>query len=246
MTEAGSPGWYTDDAGQQRYWTGTTWLTPAMNESGGGTPPPHRPRNRSRRRVLFLVVPCVAVILVIAAVVGLRQLERARTEAEQREQVRATQEASASASAARAAEEQERLEKEQEREEQRQRDQERIAERARLQAESERDRWDDFMTSGEAGSVWDVADPGEFYFQFMDSADFTCGHFNCIGVAVFTVSGCPSGAYVEASVLDDDGVVVDYTNLRIGALAPEETGAGLLETTTDWASTFRISKANCY
>ena len=86
------------------------------------------------------------------------------------------------------------------------------AARDRDRALTERRLQDDFMASGEAGAVFEVAD---------------------------------SGSYVEASVLDEAGTVVNYTNVRIGPLRAEEQGAQLLETTTDWASTFRIEKVNC-
>lgn len=103
---------------------------------------------------------------------------------------------------------------------------------------------DTFMASGAVGAKWDAIESGSLYYRDLEDSEFTCGRYNCFGIAVYSVKGCPGGVYVEASLLKDD-VVVGMTNERLGALLPDETGSAVLDIRYDDVYEYRIAKVNC-
>ena len=116
----------------------------------------------------------------------------------------------------------------------------------RLAAElAEKQANDAHMTSGAAGSVWEVIESGDLYFSYGASDQFTCGRWDCVMVQVVSLTGCPGGAYVEAAIENSDGAVVGWTNVRIGALEPEQVGADLLEDVRGIGSSFNVNEVKC-
>lgn len=261
------PGWYTAEGGQRRYWTGSEWLVPdsSLGVAAGsqldtaaealidGMPLDSQgdlvildstpDRHQRKRRSPLLLIALVLVVIGVAAV-GLLAIHQHREDR--------AREAAALAEAERieALVEEQRAEEEarQIAEEQREEEQRRVVEQAIRVAEQERkarELLDERFTSGAVGEVFEVIQSGTLYFRYMGSDEFTCGYWNCVGVAVYTMDGCPGGVYLDASVLDSSGTVVGYANTQIGPLRADEQGAELLETTVDWSDSFRVETVNC-
>lgn len=102
---------------------------------------------------------------------------------------------------------------------------------------------DEHMALPENGG-WSVAESGNVYYRFLDDDEFSCGNYDCVGVAVAAIEGCPGGVYIEAAI-ESGGVVVGRTNEVLGALDPEQVGAALLEDVRDIGDTFKITEINC-
>jgi len=80
MAEGLAPGWYTNDEGERRYWTGESWVTPEADAPTEGTdegtsesaPPPVEdaqptsPKPRSKKPVIVTTIAVVAVVLAVA------------------------------------------------------------------------------------------------------------------------------------------------------------------------------------
>lgn len=250
-------GWYTDEDGQRRFWDGQAWLVPD-NESDMNEPavsPPlvgepgvseTRSKPKKKRRTKTIVIASVIVIVLAAGSV-------LTVKAVQNHQATEAAKVVATQNAATAKKVREEKVAEAEAEEERKataaakktREDERKAEKLAAElAEKQAD--DDHMTSGAAGSVWEVIESGDFYFSYGADDQFDCGRWDCVMVQVVSLTGCPGGAYVEASIENAGGAVVGWTNVRIGAIEPDQVGADLLEDTSGLGSSFNVSEVKCY
>lgn len=93
---------------------------------------------------------------------------------------------------------------------------------------------------------WSVIESGSLYGKFLDEGDYTCGNYRCSYYAVHAVDGCPTSLYVEANIVNENGVAVDMTNGVLGGLGPEQSGTVLLEDFQEAGSGFRITDVSCY
>ncbi len=101
------------------------------------------------------------------------------------------------------------------------------------------------MTSGAAGSVWEVIDSGDVYFSYGGKDQYDCGRWACVMVQAVSTTGCPGGVYIEAAIENSNGAVVGWTNVRLGALAPDQVGADLLEDVRGLGTSFTVNEVNC-
>lgn len=92
---------------------------------------------------------------------------------------------------------------------------------------------------------WTVIESGSLYGKFADKADYTCGYGKCSYYLVYTVNGCPSALYVEASTLSGD-VVVGMTDDLVSGVRAGETAAMHFQIIEDGADSVRISDVSCY
>lgn len=311
MAEILPPGWYSDNSGKQKYWTGTEWIEPAprdistnvdsskqdiltgsldfttqhnsatkvrsslgphdpeshCSEVVNGAPEmkysfdlvPLQSQKSSRSRVSQLltraVVAVVAILISAAFGIGIwyvtnsYQAQKAQ-EAIERQETKDTERKEA-IEAAEVQETEEKKEKEAEEKQalidaalKAQSDKTKNAE-ADLRAKGQE--MDRLLTSGqtEDGEKWEVLESGNLYYRYLKNSEFNCGYFDCFGVAVFSVNGCPGGVYIEASLLLDE-TVVGMTNERLGSLRPDEVGTGIFDITNDYSNMHRIEKVSCY
>jgi hypothetical protein len=78
------------------------------------------------------------------------------------------------------------------------------------------------------------------------------GGFSCIGddsacwgMEIVARDGCPSGVYVELSVLDSAGAAVGFTNDTLSALSPGQKGKLTFESYDDGAQKARLTQVSC-
>lgn len=234
MNEDGlSPGWYAEPGGARRYWDGSRWLVPAADQADQESDIAER-HGRRRRAWTSLAVAAVLIALGIgtALIVTAGNADRERREAE----AVAAEEAEAQAAA----------------EAEREAEAEAAERRAQLDAEAARERaelertlregLDESMRS--SGEGWEVVSSGDLYFRFARDDEFSCGYWDCVGVVVLSMSGCPGGVYVEAAI-ESNGVVVGQANAIIGSLQAEQVGAEVLEDLTNTGGTFRVATVQC-
>lgn len=267
MSENLPAGWYTDESGTRKYWTGTEWIVPSaeaaplLNDVDQTSAPTkakpsgdvaegdeaallagdYEPdKTRKPHRTLKVVLASVLALLLAGGgttwyfVDTHNKAEAARIAAEELETKRKAAEKKAKEELEKA--EAARITAEKVRE---------AEALARVQAENIRKEQDDWMTSGDAGDKWSVAESGNVYYRYLTDEEYSCGWMNCFGVAVYTIKGCPSGVYIQASLMAGKGVI-GYTNARIGYLAPEEVGSEILQFSDSGVDTTRIDEVNCY
>jgi len=95
-----------------------------------------------------------------------------------------------------------------------------------------------------SGEGWEVITSGDLYFRFARDDEFTCGYWDCTGVFVLSMTGCPGGVYVEAAI-ENNGVVVGRANAVIGSLQAAQGGAVILEDINSVGGSFRVNQVQC-
>jgi hypothetical protein len=74
-----------------------------------------------------------------------------------------------------------------------------------------------------------------------------CGYLDhCVVADIWSADGCPEGVYVEAKVLDANGVVVDRANDMLPALDVGEQGRSVLGWTSDLGRSARLTEVTCH
>lgn len=86
---------------------------------------------------------------------------------------------------------------------------------------------------------------GDYYYRALDPSEFTCGSFDCLYYAIYTVNGCARGIYVAASIETDGGVSVGQSNDITAGLPPEGQAVVELTDYTGNGSRFRLTDMHC-
>lgn len=86
---------------------------------------------------------------------------------------------------------------------------------------------------------------GDIYYRALDPSEFTCGSFDCLYYAIYTVDGCASGIYVAASIETEGGVSVGQSNDITAGLPPEGQAVVELTDYTGNGSGFRLTEMHC-
>lgn len=92
---------------------------------------------------------------------------------------------------------------------------------------------------------WTVWESGNLYIRPAESGTYSCGPFACIAYWIGVVDGCPNALYIEASIMRD-GVVIGYTNDRLGAIEAKGSGFAVLQDVSGEGDAFGVSKVSCY
>ncbi|MGI8829808.1 MAG: DNA translocase FtsK [Candidatus Limnocylindria bacterium] len=103
---------------------------------------------------------------------------------------------------------------------------------------------DDWLPTG--FKLW--PDDPTLGFRFRDRDEFECPYsgVGCHSVEVIARDGCSAGLYIEASLLDDGGSSVGYTNDTASRLSPGQTAKLILNVTEDTTDRVQITEINCY
>ena len=84
-------------------------------------------------------------------------------------------------------------------------------------------------------------------WRWLKSNEYACEYGDgCWGMMLIAKSGCPSGLYVELSLLDKNDVQVGYTNETVGSALPMQKTKMIFNSFEESAESGRISKINCY
>ena len=93
--------------------------------------------------------------------------------------------------------------------------------------------------------VWS-ADPNVAW-RWLKANEYACEYGDgCWGMMLIAKSGCPSGLYVELSLLDKNDVQVGYTNETVGSALPMQKTRMIFNSFEESAESGRISKISCY
>jgi hypothetical protein len=93
--------------------------------------------------------------------------------------------------------------------------------------------------------VWS-SDPNVAW-RWLKANEYTCEYGDgCWGMMLIAKSGCPSGLYVELSLLDKNDVQVGYTNETVGSALPMQKTRMIFNSFEESAESGRISKISCY
>jgi hypothetical protein len=87
---------------------------------------------------------------------------------------------------------------------------------------------------------------GDFYYQYADKSEYTCGYYSCLMAHVTTMAdtGCPGGLYVEATV-DRGATNVGRTNAVTGALTKGKDAIIRLTDTTGQGDKIGLTGIKC-
>jgi hypothetical protein len=84
-------------------------------------------------------------------------------------------------------------------------------------------------------------------WRWLKASEFDCEYGDgCWGMMLIAKSGCPSGLYVELSLLDKNDVQVGYTNETVGSALPMQKTKMIFNSFEESAESGRISKISCY
>ena len=84
-------------------------------------------------------------------------------------------------------------------------------------------------------------------WRWLKANEYACEYGDgCWGMMLIAKSGCPSGLYVELSLLDKNDVQVGYTNETVGSALPMQKTKMIFNSFEESAESGRISKINCY
>jgi|LakMenE01Jun11ns_1017448.scaffolds.fasta_scaffold9867296_2 hypothetical protein len=93
--------------------------------------------------------------------------------------------------------------------------------------------------------VWS-ADPNVAW-RWLKANEYACEYGDgCWAMMLIAKSGCPSGLYVELSLLDKNDVQVGYTNETVGSALPMQKTRMIFNSFEESAESGRISKISCY
>jgi hypothetical protein len=82
------------------------------------------------------------------------------------------------------------------------------------------------------------------YFAWSDSADFSCGRYDCIAFSVIAPDGCPGGMYLEAAIMRGSTQVA-WTNETFTGLGRGDSASGFFEDIYGQGDSFRLTEVNC-
>jgi hypothetical protein len=86
--------------------------------------------------------------------------------------------------------------------------------------------------------------------RFMETSapEFDCSYLDsCSVVELFSYSGCPSGGYIEANILNGAGTIVDYTNDSIPSMGVGDRYNSVLGSMGNGSGlTTKITELTCY
>jgi hypothetical protein len=87
---------------------------------------------------------------------------------------------------------------------------------------------------------------GDFYYQYADKSEYTCGYSNCSYVHVTTMApnGCPGGLYVAATI-DRGEASVGMTNSITAALPQGKDAIVKLEDRTGAGDKIGLTDLHC-
>lgn len=84
-------------------------------------------------------------------------------------------------------------------------------------------------------------------WRWLKASEYDCEYGDgCWGMMLIAKSGCPSGLYVELSLLDKNDVQVGYTNETVGSALPMQKTKMIFNSFEESAESGRISKISCY
>jgi hypothetical protein len=84
-------------------------------------------------------------------------------------------------------------------------------------------------------------------WRWLKANEYACEYGDgCWGMMLIAKSGCPSGLYVELSLLDKNDVQVGYTNETVGSALPMQKTKMIFNSFEESAESGRISKISCY
>ena len=84
-------------------------------------------------------------------------------------------------------------------------------------------------------------------WRWLKANEYACEYGDgCWGMMLIAKSGCPTGLYVELSLLDKNDVQVGYTNETVGSALPMQKTKMIFNSFEESAESGRISKISCY
>jgi len=84
-------------------------------------------------------------------------------------------------------------------------------------------------------------------WRWLKASEYDCEYGDgCWGMMLIAKNGCPSGLYVELSLLDKNDVQVGYTNETVGSALPMQKTKMIFNSFEESAESGRISKISCY
>jgi hypothetical protein len=118
------------------------------------------------------------------------------------------------------------------------------AERRPIQEQLREDRAEQVKTQMEAQGWTHFAD--DFYYQYADKSEYSCGYARCIVVHVTTMAsaGCADGLYVEATV-DAGGASVGRANSITASLPQGKDAIVKLTDTSGVGETMGLTDLHC-
>lgn len=89
-----------------------------------------------------------------------------------------------------------------------------------------------------------VLESGNLYVKSRPLGTFTCDYGSCLEYELWSVSGCPGGAYVRADIMSNR-TAIDWTNEVTPSIRAGETVRFTLTSLTPGADAFRLSEVSC-
>jgi hypothetical protein len=84
-------------------------------------------------------------------------------------------------------------------------------------------------------------------WRWLDTSEFSCSYGDqCWGMMVIAREGCPSSAYVEITIIDNNGTNIGFTNDTTSSLGAGQKAKLVFEDFTTGAESARLAKISCY
>lgn len=95
------------------------------------------------------------------------------------------------------------------------------------------------------GEKWSAK--GDMRFRFLKNGEYRCpsGTVRCVGLLVYSVTGCQRTGYIELNVLNSNDFVVGRANDLIPSLRVNEIYRTVISTYEDGASKVRLNEIRC-